>query len=115
MTKKKLVTYTLSDGTKRERKSPTTKRERRDLTEEIARHLPWKRKQYMVWDKDTKGLHVMVSPGGARTYRSLWDHPGSSKIKPHTRKLGRVGEDDVGGSTGSVPSRSKGGKGGQRP
>lgn len=89
MTKPKLIPYTKPDGMKGERKSPTTKRERKDLTEEIALHLPCRRKQYMVWDKGQKGLHVMVSPGGARTYRSLWYYPGSSK--PHTRKLDRVG------------------------
>jgi len=43
----------------------------------------------MVWDKGVKGLHVLVSPGGARTYRSLYYYAGSSK--PHSRKLGRVG------------------------
>jgi integrase len=88
MTKQKRITYTKPDVTKAKRKAPG-KRERRDLTEETARHLVCRRKQYMVWDKGVKGLHVMVSPGGARTYRSLWYYPGSSK--PHTRKLGRVG------------------------
>jgi hypothetical protein len=44
----------------------------------------------MVWDKGAKGLHVLVSPGGARTYRSLYRYPGSPKL--HSRRLGRVGE-----------------------
>ena len=65
------------------------KRNRKDLSEENVLTLPCKRKQYMVWDKGVKGLHVLVSPGGARTYRSLWYYPGSSK--PHSRSLGRVG------------------------
>ncbi len=70
------------------RKAPG-KRLRKDLTEENVRHLETKRKQYMVWDTGVKGLHVLVSPGGARTYRSLWYFPGSPK--PHSRSLGRVG------------------------
>ena len=65
------------------------KRNRKDLSEETVRLLPCKRKQYMVWDKGVKGLHVLVAPGGARTYRSLYYYVGSSK--PHSRKLGRVG------------------------
>ena len=65
------------------------KRNRKDLSEETVRLLPCKRKQYMVWDKGVKGLHVLVSPGGARTYRSLYYYAGSSK--PHSRKLDRVG------------------------
>jgi integrase len=82
------IKYTKRDGTEAKRKAPG-KRTRKNLTEEMARHLPCRRAQYMVWDTGVKGLHVMVSPGGARTYRSLWYYPGSSK--PYTRKLGRVG------------------------
>ena len=47
----------------------------------------------MVWDEGTgaaRGLHVLVSPAGAKTYRSIFYFPGSAK--PHSRKLGRVGE-----------------------
>jgi integrase len=82
------IKYTKRDGTEAKRKAPG-KRTRKNLTEDIARHLPCRRAQYMVWDTGMKGLHVMVSPGGARTYRSLWYYPGSAK--PYTRKLGRVG------------------------
>ena len=82
------IKYTKRDGTEAKRKAPG-KRTRKNLTEDIARHLECRRKQYMVWDKGVKGLHVMVSPGGARTYRSLWYYPGSAK--PYTRKLDRVG------------------------
>jgi integrase len=84
----KRVTYTKPDGTTGERKPPG-ERNRKRLTEENVLTLPCKRTQYMVWDKGAKGLHVMISPGGARTYRSLYYFPGSSK--PHGRKLGRVG------------------------
>jgi integrase len=76
------------DGTKAKRKAPG-KRIRKELDDENVLHLPTKRKQYMVWDKGVKGLHVLVSPGGARTYRSLYYYAGSSK--PQSRKLGRVG------------------------
>jgi hypothetical protein len=85
--KRKRITYTRG-GKTATRKAPG-KRIRKELTEEIAQHLECKRKQYMVWDKGVKGLHVLVSPGGARTYRSLYYYPGSSK--PHSRRLDRVG------------------------
>lgn len=87
MNKGKRITYT-RDGTKRTRKAPG-KRQRKELDEENVLTLPVKRKQYFVWDTGAKGLHVLVSPGGARTYRSLWYYDGSSK--PHSRSLGRVG------------------------
>ena len=87
-TRGKRVTYTKQDGTTAVRKAPG-ERNRKPLTEKNVLTLPCKRKQYIVWDKGLKGLHVLVSPGGARTYRSLWYYPGSPK--PHTRRLGRVG------------------------
>jgi integrase len=86
-TRSRHVSYTRADGTKARRKAPG-KRVRKELDEDTVLHLPLKRKQYCVWDKGVKGLHVLVSPGGARTYRSLYYFPGSSK--PHSRSLGRV-------------------------
>jgi integrase len=88
-TRSRKVSYTRADGTTAKRKAPGERNQKR-LTEENVLTLPCKRKQYMVWDKGAKGLHVLVSPGGARTYRSLYYFPGSSK--PRGRKLGRVGE-----------------------
>jgi integrase len=87
-TKGRRVTYTRPDGTKARRKAPG-KRIRKALDEDTVLHLPTKSKQYMVWDKGVKGLHVLVNPGGARTYRSLYYFPGSAK--PHSRTLGRAG------------------------
>jgi integrase len=62
------------------------------------RSLPIRRKQYMVWDGGNgrgageccRGLGVLVSPMGAKSYRSLYYFPGSSKS--YSRHLGRVGE-----------------------
>jgi integrase len=92
MTEKKRIPYKKRDGTTDERKPPG-KRIRKRLDEDNVKVLPCKRTQYMVWDRGAKesekGLHVLVSPGGARTYRSLYYFPGSST--PHGRKLGRVG------------------------
>jgi integrase len=88
-TRSRRVSYTRPDGTEAKRKAPG-KRIRKQLDEDNVLRLPLKRKQYIVWDKGQKGLHVLVSPGGARTYRSLYYFPGSSKS--HSRKLGRVGE-----------------------
>ena len=82
------VTYTKKDGTKAVRKAPGD-RNRKLLNEENVQALPCKRTQYIVWDKGLKGLHVLVNPGGARTYRSLYYYTGSSK--PYSRSLGRVG------------------------
>ena len=63
------------------------------LTVENVLTLPTKDKQYMVWDSGTdaaRGLGVLVSPAGAKSYRSTYYFPGSPK--PHSRHLGRVGE-----------------------
>jgi integrase len=91
--KRKRITYTKQDGTTATRKAPG-KRQHKLLTEEIAQHLECNRnKQYFVWDKGVKGLHVLVNKKGTRTYRSLWYYAGSSK--PHSRSLGRVGVLDL--------------------
>lgn len=69
-------------------------RNRKKLTENNVLQLPVKRRrQYMVWDAGTdavRGLGVLISPGGARSYRVVFYYPGSSD--PNTMHLGRVGE-----------------------
>jgi integrase len=69
------------------------KRNLKRLTEENVLKLPVKRHQYMAWDYGTdaaRGLGVLVSPSGTRSYRVVFYYPGSSK--PHSMHLGRVGE-----------------------
>ena len=66
---------------------------RKALTEDNVLKLRVKRAQYRVWDAGTdaaRGLGVLVSPAGAKTYMSTYYFPGSSE--PRTRALGRVGE-----------------------
>jgi len=61
--------------------------------EDRVRKLPVKKKQYMVWDAGTdavRGLGILVSPQGARSYRAVYYFPGSEKA--HSKHLGRVGE-----------------------
>ncbi len=93
MTERKRISYRKNDGSTGQRKPPG-KRNRKRLTESNVLNLPVKaRRQYIVWDQGTdaaRGLHVLVSPAGAKTYRSTFYFPGSAK--PHSRKLGRVGE-----------------------
>src|SRR5215831_13613035 len=81
-------------GTKRKRRAWNRKLfdERNILT------LVHKRTQYQVWDGTNgrgsdhaqRGLSILVSPNGAKSYRSTYYFPNSSK--PHSRHLGRVGE-----------------------
>jgi integrase len=55
--------------------------------------LKTKRHQYMAWDTGTdaaRGLGILISPTGTRSYRVVFYFPGSSK--PHSMHLGRVGE-----------------------
>src|SRR6476661_1145644 len=55
--------------------------------------LPVKRRAYMCWDAGTaavRGLGILISPKGTRSFRVTYYFPGSSK--PHTMHLGRVGE-----------------------
>jgi hypothetical protein len=65
--------------TTKPRKAPN----RMKMTEDKVLKLPVKRGgQYMVWDEGTdavRGLHVLVSPKGAKTYRSTFYFPGSPK------------------------------------
>jgi integrase len=52
-----------------------------------------RRRQYLVWDAGTgaaRGLAILVSPQGAKSYRCAYYYPGSPK--PHYKHLGRVGE-----------------------
>jgi len=73
----------------RGRAEPNHKR----LTKDNVLVLRARPQQYMVWDSGTeaaRGLSILVSPAGAKSYRSTYYFPGSSK--PHSRHLGRVGE-----------------------
>jgi integrase len=81
-----------------EQTAKLNKRKRMVFSEKNVRSLPVKRKQYVVWDGGSgrgagevrRGLHILVSPQGAKSYRSMFYFPGSSKS--YTRHLGRVGE-----------------------
>jgi integrase len=67
---------------------------RKSFTERNVLQLsPKKGKQYMIWDEGTnaaRGLAVLVSPTGTKSYRCVYYFPGSPK--PHYKHLGRVGE-----------------------
>lgn len=66
---------------------------KKHLTSANVLTLPTKRAAYHCWDTGSdsaKGLAVLVSPNGVRTYRAVYYYPGSAK--PHAFKLGRVGE-----------------------
>jgi integrase len=70
------------------------------FTESALSNLKPKAKQYLVWDAWTngrkrgespaRGLSVLVSPMGAKSYRCVFYYPGSSA--PHYKYLGRVSE-----------------------
>ncbi len=71
----------------RERR-PANRKKFTDLS--LRRSKPKKDRQYMVWDRGTqgqRGLSLLISPGGTKSFRSTYYFPGSSK--PHSRKLGR--------------------------
>jgi integrase len=67
------------------------------FTEKNVLTLRPKRKPFMIWDggqgrgsgEVVRGLGVLVSPLGTKSYRSYYYFPGSPK--PHTHHLGRVG------------------------
>src|SRR5689334_15013670 len=71
---------------------------RKLLTDENIMRLPHRPKQYQIWDGThgrgadhaQRGLSILVSPAGAKSFRSTYYFPNSSK--PHSRHLGRVGE-----------------------
>jgi integrase len=77
---------------------PSSRKKRRPrnlkrLSEDSVLKLPAKRRQYLAWDTGThaaRGLGVLISPSGTRSYRVVYYFPGSSK--PHSMHLGRVGE-----------------------
>lgn len=63
------------------------------FTEENVHKIPRKNKQFLVWDWGTgaaRGLAILSSPTGTKSYRVAFYWPGSSK--PNYRHLGRVGE-----------------------
>ncbi|MDP2410074.1 MAG: integrase arm-type DNA-binding domain-containing protein [Pseudolabrys sp.] len=65
---------------------------RKKFTDRNVMTLRSEAKQYMVWDMGTgavKGLGILVSPQGTKSYRSYWYYEGSSKA--HSRTIGRVG------------------------
>jgi integrase len=80
-----------------------TDRKRREarrtiFTEEKCRKFPLRKSQYQVWDggagrgsdERVRGLSELISPAGARSYRSTYYFPNSAK--PHSRYLGTVGQ-----------------------
>lgn len=77
-----------------ERKRKRAERNLKRLTDDNVLKLPVKRRrQYMAWDAGTdaaRGLGVLISPTGTRSYRVVYYFPGDSK--PHSMHLGRVGE-----------------------
>jgi integrase len=74
-------------------KRPRRDRTRRRLNEENVRRLPVRRRPYVTWDTGTdaaRGLGVLTSPLGTKTFRVVFRFPGTLKV--HGMKLGRVGE-----------------------
>jgi integrase len=84
---------------KSDRKKPKSPHHLYFTDKEVANLKP-KAKQYMAWDAWTgdrkrgdapaRGLCVLVSPKGAKSYRAVYYFPGSAA--PHYKHLGRVGE-----------------------
>jgi integrase len=69
------------------------KRNLKRFTEESVEALPIKRRQHMAWDSGpdaARGLGILISPSGSRSYRVTYYFPGSPK--GHSMHLGRVGE-----------------------
>ncbi len=73
--------------------------QRRHFTDRNVLTLPAKGKQYLVWDAASqraskedcaRGLTILVSPTGTKSYRCVYTYPGVPK--PHWLHLGRVGE-----------------------
>jgi integrase len=66
---------------------------RKHFTEENVHKIPAKKKQYLIWDQGTgaaRGLAILVSPTGTKSFRVVFYWPGS--VKPNYKNLGRVGE-----------------------
>jgi integrase len=79
------------------KRKPPSPPNRKHFTEENVLRLRSKRKQDLIWDEAgrsredfARGLAILVSPRGAKSYRCVYYYPGSSK--PHWIHLGRVGE-----------------------
>ena len=66
-------------------------RNRKRFTDVNVQHFPTRAKQYQAWDTEVRGLSVLVSPGGIRSYRCIYYPPGEIR-KIRTMHLGRVGE-----------------------
>jgi Arm DNA-binding domain len=75
-------------------KIPRRKWNRMKFTEKNVLALKAHRtKQYQAWDygnEAARGLSVLVSPSGVKSFRATFYFNGSSK--PHFKSLGRVGE-----------------------
>ena len=84
--------------TERDQSRKLNKRKHKVFTEANVFSLPVRAQQYVVWDggngrgagKVCRGLHILISPMGAKSYRSMYYFPRSPKS--HSRHLGRVGE-----------------------
>jgi Arm DNA-binding domain len=84
--------------TEQDQSRKLNKRKHKVFTDANVFSLPVRAKQYLVWDggsgrgagKVCRGLHILVSQMGAKSYRSMYYFPGSPKS--HSRHLGRVGE-----------------------
>ncbi len=82
----------------RAKSKPRAKTSHRYFTEANVLAFKPKSKQYLVWDAwvgrkrgpdPARGLAILVSPSGAKSYRVVFYYPGSSK--PHYLHLGSVG------------------------
>jgi integrase len=93
-TKRKHKPPIQTDGTNKPHvKSTRGKRNRKKFDEDNVKALPTKQHQYMCWDAgrySQRGLGILISPTGTRSYRVVYYYPGSSK--PQSMHLGRVGE-----------------------
>ena len=82
---------------KPKRKEPS-KPNRKYFTEDNVLTIRAKRKQYLIWDAASgrgksdaaRGLAILVSPTGTKSYRCVYYYPASPK--PYYMHLGRVGE-----------------------
>jgi integrase len=66
---------------------------RKPFNERNVHKIPRKNHQYLIWDEGTgaaRGLAILVSPTGTKSYRVVFYFPGSSK--PYYKNIGRVGE-----------------------
>jgi integrase len=69
------------------------KRNLKQFTDESVLSLPVKRRQHMAWDTGAaaaRGLGILISPSGAKSYRVTYYFPGSAK--GYSMHIGRVGE-----------------------